>query len=281
MSFEFHTGDCLDIVPTLTRRPDLTLFSPPYEAARTYGIDFKLEGQEWVDWLKPRILACCRICTGLVAVVVAGRTKNYRWSAVPHLLAADLHRSGMNLRTDVIYHRVGIPGSGGKDWFRNDVEYVICITPPGRLPWSDPLAFGQPCKYRPGGQMSYRRQDGTRKNGVATRGYANGDTKTMNGYKPPAVANPGNVIHLSVGGNRMGDELCHMNEAPFSEQLCERIICSFCRPGGVVLDPMCGSGTTVAVAHRYGRHGIGIDIRESQIDICRQRLERVQPEIFV
>ena len=30
---------------------DLVFGSPPYEDARTYGIDFKLKGQDWVDWM--------------------------------------------------------------------------------------------------------------------------------------------------------------------------------------------------------------------------------------
>jgi DNA modification methylase len=70
----------------------------------------------------------------------------------------------------------------------------------------------------------------------------------------------------------MGSRLCHLNEAPFPERLAEFFVRSFCKPGGTVLDPFCGSGTTLAVARRHGRNAIGIDIRKSQIALTRKRL---------
>jgi DNA modification methylase len=43
------------------------------------------------------------------------------------------------------------------------------------------------------------------------------------------------------------------------EALLERIVLASSPPDGVVLDPFCGSGTTLAVASRTGRPSIGID----------------------
>jgi DNA modification methylase len=43
------------------------------------------------------------------------------------------------------------------------------------------------------------------------------------------------------------------------------------RPG-VILDPFCGSGTTLMVAAQRGRDAIGIDLNESYLDLARQRL---------
>lgn len=40
---------------------------------------------------------------------------------------------------------------------------------------------------------------------------------------------------------------------PFPEELARRLILASCPPGGLVLDPFCGSGTTGAVAVREGR----------------------------
>ena len=94
-------------------------------------------------------------------------------------------------------------------------------------------------------------------------------------YKPPRLANPGNLIHCVVGGGVMGSHLAHENEAPFPEALAERFILSFCPPDGTVLDPFGGSGTTMAVALKTGRRAISIDIRESQIELHRKRLAEV------
>ncbi len=74
----------------------------------------------------------------------------------------------------------------------------------------------------------------------------------------------------------MGSPLAHENEAPFPESLAEFIIRSFGPEGGTVLDPFCGSGTTLAVAKRLGRKGIGIDVRQSQIDLTMRRITEVK-----
>jgi len=268
---------------------DLVFGSPPYEDARTYGIDFRLKGQAWVDWMVEVVKSSLRVSRGLVAFVVAGRTRKFRWSGTPMLLGADLLRAGICLRVPPIYQRSGIPGSGGPDWLRNDYEFVVCATNGGRLPWSDNVAMGQPPTHSPGGDPTHRRKDGSRVrvSGMlsgarhdmphASHGGRSGTTR-RNGevYHPPKVANPGNVVRCS--GGHLGSPLAHENEAPFPEKLAEFFVRSFCPPGGTALDPFSGSGTTAAVALRWGRKAIGIDIRSSQIVLALRRIGEVGKE---
>jgi site-specific DNA-methyltransferase (cytosine-N4-specific) len=304
-------ADCLDWLAALPEGcADLCFFSPPYEQARTYqenGVDLGIarNTDEWVRWMVAVFRACRRACRGLVACVCEGQTKGYRYSAGPLLLAADLHRAGFHLRKPPIFHRVGTPGSGSKDWLRNDYELILCTTRGGRLPWSDPTACGHPPKYKPGGDPSHRMKEGSRVNGKRhTKRRADGTTEGQV-YKPPKIANPGNVIQqaysaedlerlamqrytaeeaaavwaergdvvdCNVGGGRMGSTLAHENEAPFPEHLAEFFVRSFCPPGGLIIDPFCGSGTTGAVAVRLGRRFLGCDLRQSQVDLSRRRL---------
>lgn len=56
------------------------------------------------------------------------------------------------------------------------------------------------------------------------------------------------------------------------EALLERIIRATTAQGSAVLDPMCGSGTTVAVAARLGRQAVGIDQSPVACGIARARL---------
>jgi len=272
MKPELITADCLD---WMCQRPDdsvdLVFGSPPYEDARTYGIDFRLKGQDWVDWMVPCVIEALRICRGLVAFVVEGKTRDYRWSATPVLLMADLHRAGVHLRKPPVFHRVGIPGSGGPDWLRNDYEFIVCAASGGELPWSDNTAMGSPCVHPPGGSPSHRT--------TATSGMKDGDTRVKAVYSPPKIANPGNVIKCLVGGGLMGHPLAHENEAPFPLSLAEFFVRSFCPPGGTVLDPFSGSGTTGHAALGYGRKYIGIDCRESQKKLAERRLAEVQTMI--
>lgn len=262
-------GDCLEVMRSMPDDSvDMVLRSPPYEDARTYGeLSFSLQGQDWVDWAFARYVECVRISRGLVVWVVEGKTKDFRWSATPVLLMADLHRAGIRLRKPPIYKRVGIMGSGGPDWWRNDYELTICSSK-GKLPWSDNTAMGHPPKFPPGGDPTHQSRDG-RVNKPRPQTVAG--VKKVKLYKPPERANPGNVIECHGGKGHFGSDLAHENEAPFPEKLAKAFIVSFCPPGGTVLDCFSGSGTTVAVAAKEGRNAIGIDIRESQVDLSKRR----------
>lgn len=57
------------------------------------------------------------------------------------------------------------------------------------------------------------------------------------------------------------------------EKLLERIISMSSKEGDLVLDPMCGSGTTGVVAKRLNRDYIIIDINEDLKDIIEERLK--------
>ena len=60
--------------------------------------------------------------------------------------------------------------------------------------------------------------------------------------------------------------------APYPEDLCRIPILATCPPGGAVLDPFCGTGTTLAVAIGFGRRGIGIDISPDYVTMTQERV---------
>lgn len=57
-----------------------------------------------------------------------------------------------------------------------------------------------------------------------------------------------------------------IDTAPFPDELVRRCLSIGCRPGGKVLDPFMGSGTTVRVATGMGLDGIGIELNP---DFCK------------
>jgi hypothetical protein len=272
MSCLFAQSDA-GCIPLADGSVDLVFGSPPYCDARTYGIGAQRDAREWVDWMLDVTAEALRVSRGLVLWVCAGvtRDRNY-WPACEGLLWEGWKR-GWLCECPAFWHRNGISGSGGDQWLRKDVEYVLAFKSVAVLPWSDNTACGHPPKCPPGGAFSHYRSDGRRVHKINVAGER-GDAGEIQGYCPPDISNPGNLIKTSVGGGNLGHPIAHENEAPFPEALAEFFVKSFCPPGGVVLDPFSGSGTTVAVADRLGRTGFGFDLRRSQADLGTRRLTR-------
>lgn len=250
-------------LPLESEAVDLVLGSPPYLKARRYMEDGRdvggwREADEWVDWMLLCTAEALRVTRGAVVWVCAGSTVKGNYMPGPEGLLWEAHKRGWYADPPVYWHRHGIPGSGGRQGFRRVVEYCLCFKRGPKLPWADNLACGTPPKHPPGGATSHRQADGTR---VAGRRV---DVK---------IANPGNLLSTNAaGGGNLGHPLAHLNEAPFPERVPEFFIRSWCPPGGTVLDPFSGSATTIAVAERLGRVGIGFDVRRSQGALGLRRL---------
>ncbi|TQF85278.1 helix-turn-helix domain-containing protein [Elioraea sp. Yellowstone] len=70
--------------------------------------------------------------------------------------------------------------------------------------------------------------------------------------------------------------------APFPAELVERCLACGCPPGGTVLDPFVGSGTTMLVALKSGRSAVGIDINDDYCALAARRIrEEVAPRLIV
>jgi DNA modification methylase len=59
--------------------------------------------------------------------------------------------------------------------------------------------------------------------------------------------------------------------APYPEDLCRIPILATCPENGVVLDPFCGTGTTMLVAFQMGRRSVGIDLSRDYIAMAAER----------
>lgn len=84
----------------------------------------------------------------------------------------------------------------------------------------------------------------------------------------------GDVWNIPVIPPRSKERNGYPTQKP--EALLERLILLTTNPGDTVLDPCCGSGTTLAVAARLGRNAIGIDLGQEAIDTTISRLNSMQ-----
>lgn len=85
----------------------------------------------------------------------------------------------------------------------------------------------------------------------------------------PGTRNPGDVWEIPT----QPFSAAHFAVMPV--QLAQRCILAGCKPGGVVLDPFSGSGTTGLAAQRTGRQYVGIDINPDYHDLAlKHRLQQ-------
>jgi len=59
--------------------------------------------------------------------------------------------------------------------------------------------------------------------------------------------------------------------APYPMDLCRIPILATCPVGGIVLDPFCGTGTTLLAARNLGRRSVGIDLSAEYLDLTADR----------
>jgi len=86
------------------------------------------------------------------------------------------------------------------------------------------------------------------------------------------------LIPICGGVERLRDESgrkAHPTQKP--EALLHRVLLASTRPGDLVLDPFCGTGTTGAVAKRLGRRFVGIERETAYAALARERIAAVEP----
>jgi len=83
------------------------------------------------------------------------------------------------------------------------------------------------------------------------------------------------VWEISALQSATSEKIGYPTQKP--ESLLQRILECSSQPGDLVADFCCGSGTTLAVAHRLGRPWIGCDLSPLATATTRQRLQQLQP----
>lgn len=121
--------------------------------------------------------------------------------------------------------------------------------------WAGHSTFGTP---------SVRKKDGSIK-------------KMKEGFTVGEYSSRYNVWYIVNGKGFGGDKLSYNHPASFPESLAEDHILSWSNEGDIILDPMCGSGTTLKMAKMNNRNFVGIDINEEYVSLSEQRIKNVIP----
>jgi len=82
--------------------------------------------------------------------------------------------------------------------------------------------------------------------------------------------NPKDMWSVSRLHREHAERVDHPTQKPL--EIIERMLKASCPPGGTVLDPFMGSGTTAVAAKRLGRHYAGFELNPAYCELIAQRL---------
>lgn len=254
---------CGNVLELLAAMPDasvdLVLGSPPYaeKGQRYKGAAKPIATRDWVDWMLKVTREAVRVSRNVVVWVVNGSVRDGCYlPACEGLAWRAWSEFGIRCERPAIWHKNSAPTN--RPWFGNDWEFCQAYRPSVSTEYFDWESIASPPKFASGGK--FRQRD------------ANGVRRVGNEYPQGTLARPRDVIRATVGGGHLGSDLAHECEAPFPEKLVEPFVRACCPANGIVLDPFCGSGTTLAVAEMNGRQWIGFDVRESMRELSIRRV---------
>jgi site-specific DNA-methyltransferase (adenine-specific) len=243
---------------------DLTVTSPPYDNLRTYNNEIKddVKFDEFSFPFIDMVKELHRITKdgGIVVWVVNDQVKKGGESGSSFKQALKFQELGFKIYDTMIYHK---NGSSFPETARycQVFEYMFVFLK-GDRPKTVNLLKDKVNKWA--GAFNFGQRSGRLKNGEIKKrtSFAIGEY----GYRY-------NVWYINNGaGYTTKDKYAYEHPAMFPESLAEDHILSWSNEGDVVLDPMCGAGTTCKMAKLNNRIYIGIDITEPYVKIAEQRV---------
>ena len=257
-------GDCLEVMKDWPDGcVDLVVTSPPYDDLRDYkGYLFDFEGiaKQLYRITKPG---------GVVVWIVGDQTINGSESGESFRQALRFMDIGFRLHDTMIYEKWGCPFPESVR-YNQKYEYMFILSK--GAPKTVNL-LRQPTLYKQK-QIGISRSSTTRN--------ADGSIVAMKYETNKATTTRFNIWEYSVGFMKSSKEhIAYEHPATFPEELAADHIKSWSNEGDIVLDPMCGSGTTPKMASKLGRRYIGIDISEEYCQIAEDRLRAVDTGVPV
>lgn len=193
---------------------------------------------------------------------------------VPFEVARALREDGWWLRQTVIWDKTNTIPESAKDRPTSSHEYVFLLSRSRRY-WYDAGAIEEPATWERWGRQTHRKEV-VGKASIAKALWP-GIGKTV---ARAATTDGGDQAVMVARATRNARSVWRGNCAQFAgdhaavmpDWLAERCILAGSPPGGLVLDPFAGAGTTALAARKLGRRSIGIEISEESCAIAAVRL---------
>lgn len=246
-------GDSRDLSAIPDATVALVVTSPPYFAGKAYE-EALGEGHipgsylEFLAMLREVFSECTRVLEpgGRIAVNVANLGRKPYRSLAADVIAILQDDLGLLLRGEVVWAKAeGASGSCAWGSFRSPANPVLRDV-------TERIVIASKGRFDRALTSAQRRRVGRPSVATSTNDEFLDATLDVWRFAPESARR---VSH----------------PAPFPVELPERLIHLYTYEGDVVLDPFCGSGTTLVAAARTGRHGIGVDTDPEYVAIANER----------
>lgn len=301
-SVTLHQGDAVAVLRSLPDRSvDCCVTSPPYFKLRDYGVDgqYGLEGSpgEYVATMRSVFAEVRRVLAddGTLWLNIGDSLINGELQMIPARVAIGLQDDGWLLCMENIWRRA----SKAEPLRRRSTLTHEQVYQFGRTPryYYDAAAVAEPTGVadRPQRRRAQQlfdaaglgpehvaamrsvgmtdagkgqRQTGYGRNDAGKQALADEAKAALGGYyREFLTGDKKNRRSVWTFDGEQGED---GHPAPFPVELAERCILAGCKPGGVVLDPFSGSGTTGLAASRHGRRYVGIDLSPDYLRLSLQ-----------
>ena len=260
---KIHQGDCIKSLAKLDEGSiDLVFADPPFNIGYEYDVyDDKQSADDYLGWCDEWIKGVHR----------ALKPDGTFWLAIGDEYAAELkiasQKAGFHCRSWVIwYYTFGVNCVNGFSrshthifhFVKDKKKFTFNRTHPRiRVPSARQLVYADN-RANPNGRLP--------DNTWITRPQ---DAPQFLSFAPDHDT----WYFARVAGTFKEREGFHGCQMP--EQLLARIIRTSSKAQDLVLDPFCGSGTTVSVAKKLGRQWMGFELSNDYVNFINQRLERI------
>lgn len=259
---------CSDYVNAIKHIPDssidMILYSPPYDNTRSYNgnwsIDLPNMGGEVYRVLKDGGVCC---------MLIQDQTKDFCKSGITWITTAKwITDYNLKLFECCIYQREGIPGNFWKSRWKINSEFILQFFKGKRPKTFDKKHMMVDCKYA-GKKNSWSENCEVRNNDnvlLKEDTFVNPDKKCVGTIWDYSS-------EKSKENRNKGKKTKH--PATMINKLASDLIKAFTVEGDIILDPMCGSGTSCVEAKKLNRKFIGIDISQEYCDLANDIIKDV------
>lgn len=255
-------ADCLDVLRGMPDGcVDLVVTSPPYDNLRDYqGYTLDVPAMVVELWRTMKQ-------GGVIVWVVGDMTINGSETGTSFRQALAFIDAGFSLHDTMIFEKDG-PRYPDERRYYNIFEYMFVISK------------GKPTRFNPIRDRINRKVGKSILGTITNPDGSSRSNQSKSYYNSREHGVRFNIWRYGCGNMKSSqDAQVFEHPATFPEALAQDHIISWSNEGDLVLDPMCGSGTTCKMAERLGRHWIGIDISEEYCEIARERIRIEQSQL--